>query len=111
MLASIWDVLLLSVAVFVVAKFMPGITSKGFGTAVMVAIVYSLLNFLLFQILFFLSLPAVLFSFGLFIFIINAILLWLTDKLIDNFKIAGFGVTIVAAFLITLLHWMLRGIF
>lgn len=49
-------------------------------------------------------------TFGLFYFVINAFLLWLTDKLISGFEVKGLFNTLIAAFLISLidalLHWI-----
>lgn len=111
MLSTIWDIFLLSVTIFAVAQLMPGIELKGFGTAILVAIVYSLISFVLFKVLVFLSLPAVLVTFGLFIFVINAFLLWITDKILDDFQIKSFGTTIIAAVLITVLNGILQWLF
>lgn len=110
-MSTILNILLLSLAVYVVARVLPGIRLKNFGTAIIVAIVYSVINFLLFKILVFLTLPATILTFGLFIFVINAFLLWLTDKFLDDFKIDGFFTTLIAAFLITVINNVLRWIF
>jgi putative membrane protein len=49
---------------------------------------------------------------GLFYFIINAFLLWLTDKLVEGFKIKGVFSTIIASILISIidivLHWVIE---
>lgn len=111
MISIIWRILLLSVAIFVVAQLMPGIRLKNFGTAVVVAVVYSVVNFLLYKILVFLSLPLIFISLGLFVIIINAFLLWLTDKLIENFEIKGIGTTILASIFISLINLLLQWIF
>ena len=103
-------IFLLSVAVFVVAQLLPRITLKSYGTAVIVAIVYALLSFLFGGILTLLSLPIVIITFGLFKFVINAILLWLTDAFIKDFKIDGVGTLLIAAVLITLLDAILKAI-
>lgn len=107
----ILNILLLSVAVFIVSSLMPTIKIKNYGTAVVVAIVYSIISFLVGWLLMFLSLPFIIITFGLFTFVVNAILLWLTDKVIDDFEIEGFFSTLIAAFLITVinggLRWML----
>lgn len=103
--------LLLSAAIYIIARAVPGIRIKGFGTAIVVAIVYSIANYLLFWLLVLLTLPATILTFGLFIFVINGIILWLTDKLIDDFEISGFLTTVIAAFLITVLNYILRFIF
>lgn len=108
MTGAIINILLLSVAIFIVAQILPGIEVKGFGTAVLVALVYSLIHFLLFWILVVLSLPFVLLTFGLFIFVINAFLLWLTSRLISDFRVSGVGTTLLASVLITVCSTLLR---
>jgi putative membrane protein len=90
---------------------MPGIHLKGFGTAVAVAIVYSLINYLVGWLLLLITWPVVIVTFGLFKFVINAFLLWITDKLIDNFEIKGLGITLAAAFFITIADSILKWIF
>lgn len=111
MVHILWNILLLGVAVFLVAEFMPGIRLKNFGTAIVVAIVYSLINFLFGWLLIFLSLPFIIITFGLFKFIINGFLLLVTDKMMEDFEIDGIGTTFLAAFLITIIDSILRWIF
>lgn len=100
--------LIFSVAVFLMAQLFPAIHVKNYGTAILVAVVYSIVNFLLGWLLMILSLPFILLTFGLFTFVVNAILLWITDKILDDFKIDGFGWTLVAAFCITVVNAVLK---
>lgn len=104
------NVLILSVAVFLVAQLLPGIRVKNFYTAIIVAIVYSLINFFTGWLLVLLSLPFMIITFGLFKLVINAFMLWLTDQLMEDFKISDLLTTFIAAFLITLvdsaMQWM-----
>ncbi len=102
--------LILSVSVFVVTRILPSVRIEGCGTAVSVAFVYGILKLLLANILVLLSLPLMIFTFGLFFFVINAFLLWLTDKLIPGFEIKGLFSTLFAAFLISLIDALLRWI-
>lgn len=102
------NLLILSVAVFLVAHFLPGIQVKHFGTAIMVAIVYSLVNFFLGWLLIVLSLPFIIITFGLFKLVINAVLLWLTDKILDDFQIKDFFTTFIAALCITLVDSVIK---
>ena len=106
----------IAVTVLLLARFVPSVRVKSFGSAVVVAIVFSLLNFFLgWFIKAVLVLPAI-FTFGLlflfFPFIINTVLLWLTDKLIKSFAIESFGGLLVSAAVITLVngafHYALR---
>ena len=107
----ILNLLSLSVSVFVVAQLIPGIRIKNYGTAVVVAIVYSLVNFLLDKLLLILAFPLIFFTLGLFVFVINAFLLWLTDQIIDDFEIRDFKTTLIAAACISLLNMLLQWIF
>lgn len=91
-----------------ISKFLPGVTIKNNYTAVIVAVVYSVVNFLFFTLLSILSLPLMILTLGLFVFIINAVLLWITDKLIEDFEISSFPRTIAVAFLISLANNLLN---
>ena len=107
----IWNILLLSIAVFAVAKLMPRIHIASFWTALIVGLVYSIINLIVGSLLTFLALPLIFITFGLFKFVINAFLLWITDKLVDDFEIEDVLTTLVAALMITLfdsgLKWIL----
>lgn len=103
-----------SLSVFIVARLMPGVHIRSFGTAVGVAVVYGVLKFLLYWVLVLLALPLVILTLGLFLLVLNAVLLWLTDKLIDGFKIDGLLNTLIASVLISaidvVLCWLIPGI-
>jgi putative membrane protein len=96
------NILTMSVIIYIIDKLLPAVHIKNFGTAVIVAIVYSMLNFFLGWLFTLLTFPLLFLTLGLFKFVINAFFLWLTDKFIDGFKIDGFGWTLLTAFLIAL---------
>lgn len=106
--------LILSLSVFLVTKIMSSVQVRNYGTALVVALVYGLLKLLLTKVLVILSLPFIILTLGLFYILINAFLLWLTDKLIDGFEIKGFFSTIIASILISvidiLLRWVVPGV-
>ncbi|KAA3614793.1 MAG: phage holin family protein [Calditrichaeota bacterium] len=108
---TLWNVLLLSITIFAVAKFLPNIRIKNFITAIIVAVVYSIINFFIGWLLVLLSLPVMFLTLGLFTFVINAFLLWVTDQLIEDFEIKNFSTTLLAAFLITVISTLLKWIF
>ncbi len=107
----IWNLLILTVAVFIVANILPGIHMKNIFTALVVAIVYSIVSFFVGWLLVFLTLPFMIITFGLFKLVINAFLLFITDKLVDDFKIKDGLTTLIAALLITLVDSGLHLIF
>lgn len=105
------SILITSISLLIVSQFLPGIKVKNFETALVVSVVYGVLSALLFKLLVLLTLPITLLTFGLFIFVINAFLLWLTDKLVEDFELEGFGSALVGSLglsvVSTLLRWLL----
>lgn len=83
-------ILLTALAVIVLANILPWVTVSGYLSAVIVAIVIALLNMFVRPLLLFFTLPATIVTFGLFIFVINACIILLADKLIDGFAVTGF---------------------
>jgi putative membrane protein len=111
MIELILHILLLGLVIFFIAETLPGIYVAGYGTAVGVAIVYGLINITLGTVFKILSIPLILITLGIFLFVINAIMLWITDELFEDFEIDSAGTTFLAAILITLsdtfLGWVL----
>ena len=111
--------LILSFAVWVTAKLLPGFKLKNPRSALLVAAIFGLLNFLLGKLLFLLFSVATLGLAWLLAFltrwIINAILLVITDKLTDDLTIDGFGSALLAALLIAAIgtagEWLVFTIF
>jgi putative membrane protein len=108
--------LILSLAVWVTGALLPGFHLKNTKSALLVAAIFGLLNFLLGWLLFVILSVATLGLAWLLAFItywlINAILLVVTDKLTDHLKIDGFGWALLGALVIsataTLAEWLLR---
>jgi putative membrane protein len=95
-------ILILAGVILLVAEAMRGVRIEGYGTAVVVAAVYSLINFFLGTLLMLLTLPLIILTVGLFKVVINTFLLWLTDAMIDDFEIRDMGTTFLLAIIITL---------
>ena len=83
-------ILLTALAVIVLANILPGISVAGYTSAIIVAVVISLLNMFVRPLLVFFTLPATIVTLGLFLFVINAVIILLADKLIDGFEVSGF---------------------
>lgn len=104
---------ILAVAVWVAAKLVDGIHLQGWESTVIVALILGLLNALLRPILFWVSLPLTVITFGLFLIVLNALMLWLTDKIAENFDDLLFAIdsfwwdAIWGALIISLVGWVL----
>ncbi|MBW2734596.1 MAG: phage holin family protein [Deltaproteobacteria bacterium] len=92
--------LIMSGLVYLVALLLPGMRLRGFKAALSVSLVYGLLNFLFFRVLLFITFPLVALKYltlGLFGILLNAVLLVITDKVLDDFEMSGFGTALLAA--------------
>jgi putative membrane protein len=101
---------LLTATVLLLARFLPSVKVKSIGSAIVVAIVFSVLNILLgWFIRAVLFVPA-LFTLGLLFlfvpFIVNSVLLWLTDKVLGSFEIDTLGGLFTSAAVITAVNWL-----
>jgi putative membrane protein len=104
---------LLSAAAFLgVSKILPGFRIRSFGTALVVSAVYSILyivlHFILFDVLWILTIIPVILTLGVVFFVVNAIILWLTNRLIEDFDIDNTTTLIMAAVLLTIVNWLIR---
>ena len=97
--------LLYALSFMLVARVVPGITIRSYGSAVLFAAVFAILDSLLFGVLTFVTLPLVILSLGLFMLVIRAGLFLLADKLVSGVEISGF----VPALLGSLLTGALNG--
>lgn len=111
--------LILSFAVWLTDALLPGFHVKSGKSALLVAAIFGVLNFLLGWLLFALFTVATLGLAWLLAFItrwiINAILLVLTDKLTDHLKIDGFGWALGGALVMSAIgtfgEWVVRAVF
>jgi putative membrane protein len=106
-------ILLSALAVVVLAKVLPGVGVDTYTTAIIVAIVLSLLNFIVKPILIILTLPVTIITFGLFLLIINAIIILLADNLIAGFTVDSIWwallFSLLLSFLQSILFSLLKG--
>lgn len=82
--------LIAALAVMVSELIIPGIHVNSFFTGVLVALVFSFLNALLKPILVILTLPITVLTFGLFLLVINALMVMLAGKIVPGFTVDGF---------------------
>ncbi len=82
--------LLSGVAVVLTAYLLPGVDVTDFWTALIVALVLSIANIIVKPILIVLTIPITVLTLGLFLLVINALIILMTDYLVDGFIVDGF---------------------
>jgi len=102
--------LLTAVAVVILAKLLPGVSVDGYLTAIIVAIVLALLNFIVKPILVLFTLPVTILTLGLFLLIINAIIILLADGFVGGFNVDGWLIAIIFSLLLSLVQSILFSI-
>lgn len=102
--------LLNALAVVILSYVLPGVGVDSMFTAIIVAVVLSLLNFLVKPILIILTLPITILTLGLFLLVINAIIILLAANLIDGFHVASFWWAILFSLLLAFLQAILQSI-
>jgi len=87
-----------------VANLVRGVQVEGWGPAFIGAVVLGLVNAVVRPVMVFLTLPLTVLSFGLFLLVINALVLWLVAALVPGIRIHGFGAALLGSLLLTLLN-------
>jgi putative membrane protein len=96
------------VAVLVAAEIVPGIHIDGVPAGAATVIVLALLNAIVRPVLYLFSFPVIMFTLGLFMVVINAILLHLTAWLVTGFTVDGFWPSVGGALLISVVSTILN---
>jgi putative membrane protein len=104
--------LILAAAVWVTAGVLSGIdVHGGLGTYLLVAIVLATVNAILGTILRLLTFPLIILSLGVFSLVISALMLLVTDSLMDSFDVDGFGPAFLGAVIIAIVTMVLDVVF
>lgn len=83
-------VLINTLAVVVAAYVLPGIIIDGYMTALVVAVVLGVVNAVLKPVLVVLTFPVTVLTLGLFLFVLNALMVMLVAKIVPGFAVRGF---------------------
>ena len=86
----------------ITAYIVPGFIVSSFVAAAIAAVVLGLVNAIVKPILVLLTLPLTIVTLGLFLFVVNAITIWLAGALTPGFRVAGFGPALVGSIVLTL---------
>src|SRR5260363_279622 len=101
----IW--LINALALFVLPYIISSIQIRGFGTALVAAVVLGWINALIRPLLVLLTLPVTMITLGLFIFLINALLFQFSAWMVKGFEVADFWSALFGSILYSLISWLL----
>jgi putative membrane protein len=103
--------LVTTIAVFVAERIIPGISCDGWEALLGASLLLGIINAFIRPVLMLLSLPFIIVTMGLFIFVINALLLLLVAAIVPPFHVEGFWSAFFGAIIIGIVSWALSSFF
>ncbi|MBL9219453.1 MAG: phage holin family protein [Opitutaceae bacterium] len=100
--------LVLALGVMLSTKIVPGISYDTGTTLLVVVLLLSLFNAVLKPLLLLFTLPFIVLTMGLGIWMINAVLFYFVGRLVDGFHVAGFGSALLGALIVSVTNLVLN---
>jgi putative membrane protein len=107
----ILKLLLSAVAVYIADYLIDGVSISSLTTTLIVAIVLGLLNAIVKPLLVILTIPVTILTLGLFLLVINVIIVYIAAALVPGFTVAGFISALLFSIVVSLVTWLLDAIF
>jgi putative membrane protein len=98
-----------AVAIWLATEIVPGIDARSTVAVVAAALVLGLVNAIVRPVLLVLTFPLTLVTLGLFLFVLNALCLWLTSAIVPGFEVRGFWPAFGGALVVSALSWAVNG--
>ena len=102
--------LLTSVAILIAGYFLPGIHVDSFWTALVVSLVLSFLNVFLKPLMVLLTIPFTVITFGLFLLVINALIIMIAAYWVHGFKVDGFWWAMLFSIILSVISSLLESL-
>ena len=104
----IFRLLIHMVAILIISYLLPGlIRVEGIWAALVAAFLLGVVNAVLRPILIFFTLPITVLTLGLFLLVINGLMLWLVSAIVKGFQVNGFWGAVLGSILISIVSWIL----
>ncbi|MBF0552956.1 MAG: phage holin family protein [Nitrospirae bacterium] len=100
----------MTASVLVAAYLLPGVRVRSFGSALVVAMAIGILNAVVRPVLIILTLPLTILTLGLFLMVINAIIILIVGSIVKGFEVRGFFTAIWFSVILTITHWILQSV-
>jgi putative membrane protein len=98
-----------ALAIWLATVIVPGIEARSVTTVIVAALVLGLVNAIVRPVLLVLTLPLTLVTLGLFLFVLNALCLWLTSAVVPGFDVRGFWPAFWGSLIVSALSWAVNG--
>jgi putative membrane protein len=96
-----------ALGVLLVSYLLPGVKVDSIVTALIVAVILAFMNSIVKPLLVLLTLPVTILTLGLFLLVINAVIILITDRLVDGFSVANFWYALLFSIVLSLTNAIL----
>ena len=97
-----------TIAILITAYILPGVHVSGLLAAFVLAVVLGAINLILRPILIFLTLPITIFTLGLFVLVINGLLVMLASYIVPGFTVDSFWSALLFGIVLAIVNWVLQ---
>lgn len=104
------NLIVTALIVFLLSNFLPGVSVDGIGSSIVVVIVMAILNIFVKPILQIISIPITILTLGLFLFVINAFIIWLCSVLVSGFHVESFWSALLFSLVLSIIQSIIGGI-
>ena len=106
------NLLITAIAVYLMGKLLtPHVVIESFGTAIIFALVLAFLNAIVKPLIIILTLPVTVITLGLFLIVINVLIILLADHFVSGINIDGFLWALIFGFLLSIISSVLQNLF
>ena len=106
-LGIILQIIISGLAVVITAYILPGISVEDFFTGIVIAALLALLNLTVKPVLIFLTIPITLLTLGLFLLVINALIVIIAAEIVPGFVVEGFWWAVLFSLILSLINSLL----
>ena len=111
LLSWLLNAISLAILVYVIAPFFHiGVTASTVTALIIAALVFGVVNAIVRPIATLISIPLIVLTLGLFLFVLNALMLWLVGAIVPGFHVDGFWAAFWGAIWLGIISWIVNGI-
>jgi putative membrane protein len=104
----LFRIIITAIAAYIAAKLLPGVTVADAKTAILVALVLALLNTFLKPLLIALTIPITILTLGLFLLVINILIVLLAARIVPGFEVHGWITALLFSLIVSLITYLLE---
>lgn len=100
--------IIVALTILALPSFVPGITVSSFSIALLVAVFFGILNTVVRPLILLVAFPITLITFGLFSFVVNALLFWGVGSFVKGFEVSGFVPALIGSLVVSAVSFILH---